>query len=105
MALPCSVSSPRHAPRAEAAREHGVTPLQLRFAGALQTLNEFRTLLLSVAAAELPSLIRRILVAVATHRGGQRPDRCEPRKVKRRAKGYSRLLKPRAEERAKLLTN
>jgi hypothetical protein len=37
------------------------------------------------------------------HRVGNRPDRCEPRKVNRRTKGYSRMLKPRAQERAACL--
>jgi Transposase DDE domain len=88
---------------AQAAQEHGVTPRQLSFAGAMQTLNEFRTLLLTSAAAELPALCDDVLKAIASHRVGNRPDRCEPRKVKRRPKGYSRILKPRAEERAACL--
>jgi Transposase DDE domain len=88
---------------AEAAREHGVTPRQLSFAGAMQTLDAHRTLLLGATDADLASLIQRVLMAVATHRVGNRPDRCEPRKVKRRPKGYPRLLRPRAEERAELL--
>jgi hypothetical protein len=88
---------------AQAAREHGVTPRQLSFAGALQTLNEYRTLLLTATAAALPALSQQILVAIASHRVGHRPNRCEPRKVKRRPKGYSRLIRPRAEERAELL--
>jgi Transposase DDE domain len=85
---------------AQTAQEHGVTPRQLSFAGAQQTVNEFRTLLLTAAAADLPALGRAILQAVASHRVGNRPDRWEPRKVKRRPKGYSRMLRPRAEERA-----
>jgi hypothetical protein len=88
---------------AQAAVEHGVTPRQLSFAGAMQTLNEFRTVLLSAAAADLPGLCADILRAIASHRVGDRPDRYEPRKVKRRPKGYSRMLKPRAEERAACL--
>lgn len=84
---------------AQAAEEHGVTPRQLSFAGAMQTLNEFRTVLLT-AAADLPALCGDILQAIASHRVGDRPDRCEPRKVKRRPKGYSRMLRPRAQERA-----
>ena len=87
---------------AQAAAEHHRTPRQLSFAGAMQTLNEFRTSLLHASAAELPELIRRILVAIARHRVGNRPGRCEPRKIKRRPKGYSRLLVSRAAERAKL---
>ena len=88
---------------AQAAREHDRTPRQLSFAGALQTLNEFRTLLLIAAAADLPALCDDILKAIASHRVGARPDRCEPRKVKRRPKGYSRMLKSRAAERAACL--
>jgi hypothetical protein len=88
---------------AEAARAHGVTPRQLSFTGALQTLNEYRTLLLTASPADLLQIVRQILNAIATHRVGNRPDRCEPRKVKRRPKGYSRLIRTRAEERAELL--
>jgi hypothetical protein len=88
---------------AQAAQEHNVTPRQLSFAGAMQTVNEFRTLLLTTADADLPALGRDILKAIASHRVGDRPDRCEPRKVKRRPKGYSRMTKPRAQERAACL--
>jgi hypothetical protein len=88
---------------AQAAQDHDVTPRQLSFAGAMQTLNEFRTILLTVPAADLPALCADILKAIASRRVGDRPDRCEPRKVKRRPKGYSRMLKPRAEERATCL--
>ncbi len=88
---------------AQAAQEHGLTPRQLSFAGAMQTLNEFRTLLLTTAEADLPALGDNILKAIASHRVGDRPDRYEPRKVKRRPKGYSRMTKPRAQERAACL--
>jgi hypothetical protein len=87
---------------AQAAEEHHITPRQISFAGAMQTLNEFRASVLHATAAELPELTRRILAAIACHRVGNRPGRHEPRKVKRRPKGYSRLLHPRAKERAKL---
>ena len=87
---------------AQAAAEHNLTPRQLSFAGAMQTLNEFRTSLLHAVAADLPEIITRIQAAIARHRVGNRPGRCEPRKVKRRPKGYSRLLVPRAQERARL---
>jgi hypothetical protein len=88
---------------AQAARQHEVTPRQLSFAGAVQTLEAYRTLLLVATEADLPTLIRQLLAAIATHRVGDRPDRCEPRKVKRRPKGNSRLIRPRAEERWILL--
>lgn len=88
---------------AQAAQEHNLTPRQISFAGAMQTLNEFRPALLHASAAELPELTRRILAAIARHRVGNRPGRCEPRKVKRRPKPYPRLRQARAKERAKLL--
>lgn len=88
---------------AQAAKEHGLTPRQLSFAGAMQTLNAFRTQLLEASADALPEWSRRILAAIARHRVGDRPNRCEPRKVKRRPKGYSRMMNPRAKERAKLM--
>lgn len=89
---------------AQAAKAHESTPRQLSFAGAMQTLNEFRSLLLNALPGDLPELSRRILAAIARHRVGNRPNRCEPRKVKRRPKGYSRMLLARSEERAKLMT-
>jgi len=87
---------------AQAAEEHQRTPRQISFAGTMQTLNEFRGSLLHATAAELPEWTQRILAAIARHRVGNRPGRYEPRKVKRRPKGYSRLLLPRNQERAKL---
>jgi hypothetical protein len=68
---------------AQAAREHKVTPRQLSFTGALQTLNEYRMLLLASTPAELPLLIKGLLRAIATHRVGNRPGRSEPRNVDR----------------------
>jgi DDE family transposase len=88
---------------AQAAEEHNLRPRQISFAGAVQTLNEFRTQLLLASAADQAELSRVVLAAIASHRVGNRPDRCEPRKVKRRPKGYSRLLVPRSQERAKLM--
>src|SRR5205823_5241804 len=61
---------------AQAAQEHHLTPRQLSFAGAMQTLNEFRTLLLQASASELPEVTRRVLSAIARHRVGNRHGRC-----------------------------
>lgn len=87
---------------AQAAREHGKVPRQLSFLGAMQTLEAFRSPLLAATEADLPGLIRRILAAIATHRVGNRPDRWEPRKVKRRPKPYRLMTRPRVAERAEL---
>src|SRR5262249_13202066 len=57
----------------------------------------------TAGGGRLPKLAEALLLAVSTHRVGQRPGRCEPRKVKRRPKGYPRMMKPRAQERAALL--
>ena len=87
---------------ARAAREHGKVPRQLSFLGTIQTLDAFRSVLMAATEADLPGLIRRILAAIATHRVGDRPNRWEPRKVKRRPKPYKRMMRPRAVERAEL---
>lgn len=84
---------------AQAAQEHRVLPRQLSFKGALQTLNAFADSLRACAAAELESLCRVLLAAIAQHRVGDRPDRVEPRRKKRRAKPYPLLNKSRAEAR------
>jgi hypothetical protein len=87
---------------AQAARQHNTKPRHLSFAGAMHILNEFRALLLS-SAADLPALAKNILAAIVCHRVGNRPNRCEPRKIKRRWKTYGLLKKPRAQERQALL--
>jgi len=88
---------------AVAACAKGLQPRQLSFAGAVQTLEEFRWLLQgSVAEAKL-KVVLVLLLAVATHQVGNRPGRVEPRAVKRRPKQYPRLMKPRDQARAELL--
>jgi Transposase DDE domain len=86
-----------------AARAGNTTPRRLSFAGAVQTLNAFRWALLLGPEDRWAELVRAVLLAIGTHRVGDRPGRCEPRKVKRRPKGYPRLTRPRAEERAEQL--
>jgi hypothetical protein len=88
---------------AQAASRGEVKPRELSFAGAVQTLDAFRWLLLLGEEGRWLLLAKTALVALATHRVGDRPGRNEPRKVKRRPKGYGRLTRPRAEERAALL--
>ena len=88
---------------AQAAMEAQLNPRQISFMGTVQTLNAFRDPLLGATANELPRLAKIIFVAVASHRVGDRPNRCEPRAVKRRPIQYARLMKPRAELRAALL--
>jgi hypothetical protein len=90
---------------AEAARAVGVAPRQLRCAGAVQTLEAFRWLLQCSAGEVLALACRVLYLAIGTPRVGQRPERVEPRRVKRRVQLYPLLNQPRAEARAALLAN
>ena len=92
---------------AAAALESGRQPRQLSLAGALQTLEAFRWIFLGqeVGSADGRSLTTILLVAIGTHEVGNRPNRVEPRKVKRRPKSYGRLNQPRAQAREQLLRN
>jgi hypothetical protein len=90
---------------AEAARAAGVKPRQLSFAGAVQTLEAFRWLLQCSAGEAFAFACRVLYLAVGTHQVGARPDRVEPRRVKRRVQLYPLLNQPRAEARAALLVN
>jgi len=87
---------------AQAALAGDVTPRQLSFAGCVQTVNAFRWLLAVEGAESSGRLLRALLVAVATHRVGNRPGRVEPREVKRRQK-VKLMTRPRAQRRAELL--
>ena len=85
---------------AQAATRHGIEPRSISFKGALQTLEAFQPVI--ALRGERDSALRRelyerLLEAVASHRVGDRPDRYEPRRRKRRPKPYDRLMKPRHE--------
>jgi hypothetical protein len=80
---------------AEAARRGGLLPRQLSLQGARQTLDAFRKEGGSGIAAA-------VLGAIASHRVGDRPDRVEPRVVKRRPKAYPRMQVPRKLARKRL---
>jgi hypothetical protein len=79
---------------AEAARVGEVSPRRLSFTGALHTVRSFEESHLYEPPrieADLP----RLLALIAQKRVGARPDRYEPRAVKRRPKPYPRLNMPR----------
>ena len=78
---------------AQAALESGRSPWEISFKGTLQTLSQFLPILLSKISSE--AWCEALLAAIATHIVGHRPDRMEPRKVKRRRKHYQYLCKPR----------
>jgi len=88
---------------AEAARQAQVRPDELSFAGALQAVNAFLPKLDGARSAEeVTQLGAALLAVIACHRVGDRPDRVEPRAVKRRPKHYPRLREPRAQARQRL---
>jgi hypothetical protein len=90
---------------AQAARASGLLPREVSFAGALQTFNAFRPLLeVAAGAAEAPRLWLARIGAIGRHKVGDRPDRSEPRKVKRRPKNYERLNEPRARAKRRMGT-
>ena len=86
---------------AEAARGREIVPRELSFNGARQTLRAFGETHLyepKEIAADFPRLLRLI----SQKRVGDRPDRCEPRAIKRRGKPYHLLTIPRAEAKERI---
>jgi hypothetical protein len=86
---------------AEAARGHDVKPRELSFNGARQTVRAFEAQHLyepKQIAADFP----RLLDLIIQKRVGDRPDRWEPRAVKRRPKTYYRLTMPRTEAKKRI---
>jgi hypothetical protein len=80
---------------AEAARRHGLLPRQLSFQGARQMTEGFRVELNRAPSAAVAGLVTVSLGSIAALRVGDRPDRYEPRVVKRRPKAYPRMQEPR----------
>ena len=87
---------------AAAAVMHECTPRTISFAGALQSVAG----VMGQASVAEPSLLRRWadqkLESIASHRVGKRPNRVEPRAIKRRPKSHKLLTKPRKEAQAEL---
>jgi len=84
----------------QAAVAAGLRPDQISFKGALQTVNAFLPYLLRAESpAVAAGLWSAMIEAIACHHVGDRPDRYEPRAVKRRPKNYPKLKMTRAEAR------
>jgi hypothetical protein len=86
---------------AQAAWDKGVKPRQLSFTGAVNVLDAFRWLL-TCGNKDSDEMGQVISMAVATHRVGKRPDRCEPRETKHRQRKYKELKKSRQQRREEL---
>jgi hypothetical protein len=80
-----------------------LSPRQLSFTAAMQKIAASWATLAVCEAALLVSLIAVALRHLATNRVGHRPDRIEPRAIKRRPKPHKLLTTPRAEARTTLL--
>ncbi len=91
---------------AQAATRHGVEPRSISFKAVAQALEAFQPAM--ALRGDHDAAVRRELGqwlrdAVAAHRVGDRPDRYEPRRRKRRPKPYDRLMKPRHEAKRAML--
>lgn len=85
---------------AQAADEHELQPRTISFKGTIQTLEAFQPVIALRADRDSTfrmHLYKELLKCVASHRVGDRPDRFEPRKRKRRFRWYDFLNKPRKE--------
>jgi hypothetical protein len=88
---------------AQSAAGHGVSPRRVSFTAAMQKVAAAWCLLPSCEQELAARLIAVHLQQLARHEVGHRPNRIEPRAVKRRPKPHDLLMKPRAEARAALL--
>jgi hypothetical protein len=84
---------------AQAAARDGILPRTISFKGTVQTLQAFQPMLQRATDAQIGVFCRHMLDALVGHRVGNRPDRHEPRRRKRRPKPYPLLMVPRAEAR------
>ena len=91
---------------AQAAIEIDALPRTISFKGTLQQLEAFQTLILlmpNCCANVITQLHQQLLDAVAKHRVANRPNRIEPRRLKRRHKHYVPLTIPRAEAKRQII--
>ena len=91
---------------AQAAVAQSVDPRTISFKGAVQTLKAFQPIIATQGQRDSKTLLRlyqKLLEAIATHRVADRPDRFEPRRIKRRNGKYDLLSRPRHEMKRELL--
>jgi len=88
---------------AQAALVHAKLPRQIGFAGARQVIAASWDRLTDASASVLRRFAAVQFEAIASHNVGDRPNRVEPRAVKRRPKPHKLLTKPRHEARDELL--
>jgi len=89
----------------QSAQASGLSPRELSFTAAMQAIAASWAIAALDDSRTLTLLVDAHLANLAGHRVGHRPNRVEPRAVKRRPKPHRLLTKPRAEVRAELLAN
>lgn len=87
----------------EAACREELGPRQLSFTAAMQKIAASYQTLLLVDESTAAQMIECHLTHLTGHEVGNRPDRVEPRAIKRRPKPHALLTKPRKEAHAELL--
>ena len=87
----------------QSAQASGCSPRELSFTAAIQAIAASWMVAALADRSLFGALVDAHLANLAGHRVGNRPDRVEPRAVKRRPKPHRLLTKPRAEARRELL--
>ena len=90
---------------AQSALEAGSTPRKISFQGTVSQVSSSWYQMTTSDRKERLRLSRYYMAVNAKRKVGNRPDRFEPRAVKRRSKAIGYMNKPRAEARAELLKN
>jgi hypothetical protein len=91
---------------AQAASQIDIQPRSISFKATIQILEAFQPVIAHQGDQGIPhrqELYHQLLKAIATHRVADRPDRFEPRMLKRRPKNYDRLTSPRREIKRQML--
>lgn len=88
---------------AAAAEAHDERPRDLSFKGALQALESFREEVGNAKPEDRARVVEATLKTIASRRVGDRPNRIEPRAIKRRPKPHRLLQEPRREARKRLM--
>jgi Transposase DDE domain len=89
----------------QAALQADLSPRDLSFTHALQTIASSWMLMPVLNPAGQAAQIAAALKGLSQQRVARRPDRVEPRAVKRRPKPHDLLTKPRSQARAELMNN
>lgn len=86
----------------QAAHDSDRTPREVSFATALQKVTANSQTILLREVSQQQTTVRRVLESLVGHRIGNRPDRVEPRAIKRRPKPHKLLTEPRDVARSRL---